>query len=156
MKVLEKIVFVMIVSLFLGGCATKGPSFSEMAPSISEVSANTGRIYFYRTTVFGAALQPEVKINNEVVGKATARGFFYADKEPGNYEITTSTEVKRKLSLILEEGQSRFVRFGVSMGFFVGHVYPELVSPEEGKLEIQNCKYTGIENEDEIIQNTPR
>ena len=142
MKILAKISFVLIVILFLGGCATKGPSFSELEPSINKLPSNTGRIYLYRTTVLGAALQPKVKINNEVVGKSIARGFFYVDKEPGNYEIMTSTEVDRKLSLVLEEGQTRYVRFGVSMGFFVGHVYPELVSSKEGRQEIQECKYT--------------
>ena len=150
MKVLAKIAFILIVTLFLGGCATKGPSFSELAPSINELPSNAGRIYLYRTTIiFGAALQPEVKINNEVVGKSIARGFFYVDKEPGNYEIMTSTEVDGKLSLVLEEGQTRYVRFGVStvgvyFGFlFIDHLYPELVSSEVGHEEIQNCKYTG-------------
>ena len=142
MKVSAKITFVLIITLFLGGCATKGPSFSELAPSINELPSNTGRIYLYRTTVLGAALQPNIKINNEVAGKSIARGFFYVDKEPGNYEIMTSTEVDRKLSLVLEEGQTRYVRFGVSMGFFVGHVYPELVSSKVGRQEFQECKYT--------------
>jgi len=125
------------------GCATKGPSFPEFAPSINELSQNTGRIYFYRTTVFGAALQPKVKMNDEIIGTSIARGFFYVDKKPGNYQIMTTTEVDRKLSFILEDGQTRYVRFGVSIGFFLGHVYPELVSPEVGIEEIQECNYTG-------------
>lgn len=142
MKTLAKITFLLIFVSFMGGCAS-GPTYLEMAPSIRELPQNTGRIYFYRTSTLGAALQPAVTINNEVIGKATAQGFFYADKEPGKYEIMTSTEVDRKLSLILEDGQTRYVRFGVSMGFFVGHVYPELVSSEVGKEEIQKCKFTG-------------
>lgn len=146
MKVLAKIAFILIVTLFLGGCTAKGPSFSELAPSINELPSNAGRIYLYRTTIFGAAYQPEVKINNEVVGKSIARGFFYVDKEPGNYEIMTSYEVDGKLSLVLEEGQTRYVRFGASMiglNYIIIHVHPELVSSEVGHEEIQNCKYTG-------------
>ena len=142
MKTTVKLFFVLIAISMLGGCAS-GPTYLEMAPSIRALPQNTGRIYFYRNTTFGAALKPEVKLNNEVVGKAIAQGFFYADKEPGKYEIITSTEVDRKLSLLLEDGQTRYVRFGVSMGFFAGHVYPELVSMEEGKKEIKECKYTG-------------
>lgn len=142
MKTTVKLFFVLIAISMLGGCAS-GPTYLEMAPSITSLPQDTGRIYFYRTTTFGAALKPEVKLNNEVVGKAIAQGFFYADKKPGKYEIMTSTEVDRKLSLLLEDGQTRYVRFGVSMGFFAGHVYPELVSIEEGKKEIKECKYTG-------------
>jgi len=141
-KTTVKLFFVLIAISMLGGCAS-GPTYLEMAPSITSLPQDTGRIYFYRTTTFGAALKPEVKLNNEVVGKAIAQGFFYADKKPGKYEIMTSTEVNRKLSLLLEDGQTRYVRFGVSMGFFAGHVYPELVSIEEGKKEIKECKYTG-------------
>ncbi len=93
--------------------------------------------------MLGAALQPEVKLNGEVVGKAVPNGFFYVDQEPGNYKIATSTEVDRHLSLALEKGQTRYVRLNISMGFFVGHVYPELVENEDGEKEIQQCSYTG-------------
>ena len=142
MKTLAKVTFLLIFVSLMGGCAS-GPTYLEMAPAIRELPQDTGRIYFYRTTTFGAPFQPEVTINNEVIGKATAQGFFYADREPGKYEIITSTEVARKLSLILEDGQTRYVRFGVSMGFFAAHVYPELVNPEVGKEEIKACKFTG-------------
>ena len=101
------------------------------------------RVYLYRTAILGAAVTPEIKVNGEVVGKAIARGFVYVDRPPGNYEIMTSTEVDRKLSLTLEKGQTRYVRLNISMGFFVGHVYPELVEPQIGREEIQGTSYTG-------------
>jgi hypothetical protein len=55
----------------------------------------------------------------------------------------TSTEVERKVTFVLEKGQTRFVKFSVSMGFFVGHVYGELVDSAVGLEEIKECKYTG-------------
>jgi len=55
----------------------------------------------------------------------------------------TSIEVDRKLSLTLDKGQTRFVRLNISMGFFAGHVYPELVDQAIGEKEIQECRYTG-------------
>ncbi|HSM89195.1 MAG TPA: hypothetical protein VLT56_04160 [Desulfobacterales bacterium] len=69
--------------------------------------------------------------------------FFYADRPSGTYEIMTSTEVDRKLTLTLDKGEVRFVRLNISMGFFVGHVYPELVEPVTGEKEIENCRYIG-------------
>ena len=142
MKILAKFTFLLLIVTLMSGCAS-GPTYLEIAPSITDMPEDTGRVYFYRASAFGAALQPEVMMNDEVVGVAKAQGFFYADKKPGKYEIMTSTEVDRKLSFLLEAGQTRYVRFGISMGFFVGHVYPELVSSEEGLKEIQECKYTG-------------
>ena len=145
MKLKTKLFFLLMVAFLIGGCATTGPKFIELAPSISNLPPDTGRIYLYRTSILGAAIQPQVKLNGEVIGKAVPKGFFYVDREPGNYEIMTSTEVKRKLSLTLDNGQTRYVRLNVSMGFFVGHVYPELVASEEGEKGIQNCRYTGQE-----------
>ena len=47
------------------------------------------------------------------------------------------------MSFVLDKGQTRYVRFSISMGFFVGHVYGELVEPDVGVKEIEDCKYTG-------------
>jgi hypothetical protein len=80
-------------------------------------------------------------LNGEKIGRATAQGFFYLDLPSGDYEVVTSTEVKRKVSFVLEKGQTRYVRFNISFGFFVGHVYGELVDSEEAMKEIEKCKY---------------
>jgi len=168
MKAMTRIFSFLMVVFLLGGCATIGPKFSEFAPSMSNLESDAGRIYLYRTSILGAAVQPEVKLNGEIIGKAVPNGFFCVDKEPGNYEIMTSTEVKRKLDFTLDKGQTRFVRLNISKGSFVGHrspelveaevgqigssrreewvlghVYPELVEAEVGEKEIQNCRYIG-------------
>lgn len=143
MKVLTKLSIMITLSFVLFGCATSGPKFAEMKSSIARLSSDSGRIYIYRKTAFGAAIQPKVLINGEEVGQAVPNGFFFVDRPAGNYEIVTSTEVKRKLSLTLDNGQTRYVRLNVSMGFFVGHVYPELVDNEVGESEIQKLRYIG-------------
>lgn len=122
---------------FFTGCAG-GPKFAEAG--IPSLAANHGRIFFYRTAAMGAAVQPDVKLNGEKIGNAVPKGFFYADRAPGNYQVETSTEVKRRLSLTLEQGQTRFVRLNLGMGFFVGHVWPELVENAVGEKEIAKCK----------------
>jgi len=142
MKTMLRTLLILLVTVYMVGCAT-GPKFSEVSPSFSKMTPDKGRIYIYRTAVLGAAIQPEVKLNGEVVGKAVPKGFFYVDREPGDYKIVTSTEVDRRLSLVLEKGQTRYVRLNISMGFFVGHVYPELVENVVGEKEIQQCSYTG-------------
>ena len=139
MKLMLKTVVLFCV-LFAIGCAS-GPKYVEMAQTIPELSSNQGRIYIYRNSALGAAITPDVKLNGEVIGSSTAKGFYFVDKAPGAYKMMTSTEVDRSLSFILEAAQTRFVRLNVSMGFFVGHVYPELVEDAIGQKEIQNCSY---------------
>jgi hypothetical protein len=51
--------------------------------------------------------------------------------------------VERNVSFTLDKGQTRFIRFKVSMGFFAGHVYGEVVDEAEAKEEIVDCKYIG-------------
>ncbi len=143
MKLTAKFVPLFVGLLFLGACATSGPKFSEYKTQIQLSNPDFGRIYFYRTSALGAALRPSVVLNKEVVGQAIANGFFYVDRTPGDYVVVTSTEVERKVSFILEKGQNRYIRFGVNMGFFVGHVYPELVDERVGLSEINDCRLTG-------------
>jgi hypothetical protein len=141
---MKKIVYLVILvgALALSGCAT-GPKFTDIKATLPPVAAGKGRIFLYRPSTMGAAVQPNVKLNGEVVGTAKPKGAFYVDREPGNYKIETSTEVTRELSLTLESGQTRYVKLNLSMGFVVGHVYPQLVDPAVGEGELAGCKFIG-------------
>jgi hypothetical protein len=137
------LVFAFLTSLvLLQGCAT-GPAYSEMASTISPVPADKGRIYLYRPSMLGAAIQPAVRLDGVEVGTAKSHGFFYVDAAPGSHFIETTTEVSRRLTFMLDKGQTRYVKLSISMGFAVGHVYPELVDDAVGKKEVAECKYIG-------------
>ena len=122
-----------------------GRQVQRDAPEHDRAPADTGRIYFYRTSLLGAAVQPEVRLNGEVVGKAVPNGFFYADRPAGNYQVATETEVERKLTFTLEAGQVRYVRLNIAMGLFVGRVYGELIDEAKGKEELSDLRYTGTQ-----------
>jgi hypothetical protein len=132
-----------LVPIFLIACAASGPKFTDLQAQMISRDQETGRIYFYRTTVLGAALRPDVLLNGQKVGTSIAKGFFYVDAPPGEYTAVTSTEVTRKVSFTLEKGQIRYIRFAVRMGFFAGHVYGELVDEQTALSEIKDCRYTG-------------
>jgi hypothetical protein len=70
-------------------------------------------------------------------------GFFFVDQTGGNKEVSTSTEVEKKLSFTLEPGQTRYVRTVIGLGLFVGRVYPELVDEATGQKELEEASYTG-------------
>jgi hypothetical protein len=142
---MKKIVALLILAcsaLFVAGCAS-GPNFGAVKDTFPPVGQDMGRIFFYRSAVLGAAIQPDVKLNGEKVGSAKPQGFFYVDRPAGQYKVETSTEVSRSLSFVLERNQTRYVRLNVSMGFFVGHVYPELIDSTIGAQEIAGCKSGG-------------
>lgn len=141
--VLVRWLMVLFAAAMLAGCATSGATYTELQPKLMPPAEGQGRIYIYRTIVLGAAVQPSVKVNGTVVGSAVPQGFVYVDRPAGNYTISTETEVERTLSLTLAPGQVRYVRLNISIGFFVGHVYPELVDDAEGKADIAGCHLTG-------------
>jgi len=131
-----------LLALSLSACAS-GVKFTDMKPSLVPPTQEVGRIYFYRPVTLGAALTPDILVNGKRVGESVAWGFFHIDRPAGNYEVMTSTEVERKVSFVLEKGQTRYVRFSVSMGFMVGHVYGELVDQATAMPELEECKYAG-------------
>jgi Protein of unknown function (DUF2846) len=131
--------------LILSGCATGGATFSDMSGGMPAPAPGMGRIIFYRTTVFGAAVQPDVKLNGEVVGTAKPRGFFYADRPAGDYEVSTATETEKKLTFTLAENETRYVRLEIGFGILVGRVYGVLVEQDEAEKDLSSMHYTGVE-----------
>ena len=140
MKKLFSILLVACCAALFAGCAT-GPAYSVYKSSIPPLAQDQGRIFFYRNAGLGAALVPDIKLNGQVIGSSQTGTFFYIDRPAGDYQVETTTEVRRTLSLTLDKNQTRFVRFDVSMGFFVGHVYPVLVENADAEAEIENCTY---------------
>ncbi|SIT35577.1 Putative lipoprotein (modular protein) [Paraburkholderia ribeironis] len=131
------------VALLSSGCAS-GPQYKEIASSIPTLAAVHGRIYFFReSSIFGATIQPDIKLNGEVVGRSTAGGFFYVDEPEGQYTVSTTTETEKSVSFTLHAGDTKYVRTSVSMGVLIEHVTPTLDDPDTGAQAIGELKYTG-------------
>jgi hypothetical protein len=118
-------------------------TYATLHPSEPVLAADQSRIYLYReSSLFGGAMQPEIRINGEDSGGDTRSGdYFYVDRPAGTYEISTTTEKKESLSVTLTPGQSIYVRFNVSMGVFLGHVTPSLIDPQQAAEEIKDCDF---------------
>jgi len=119
-----------------GTYATRHASEPALAPGM-------GRIYLYREGgLMGAALQPTIMLNGESTGgRAKPGDYFYIDRPAGTYEISTTTEKKEAVPLTVEDGKSVYVKFTVSMGFFAGHVNPEVTDAAVAVPEIQDCDW---------------
>jgi hypothetical protein len=133
----------LFLAILISACAT-GPKMGEMKSSIPAVKPDQGRIYFYRSSsMFGAAIQPSIKLNGEEVGDSKPGGFFIVDQAPGAKEVSTTTEVEKKLTFKLDAGETRYVKTVIGLGLMVGRVYPELVDNATGQKEIEECSYIG-------------
>jgi hypothetical protein len=133
----------MAMSLLMAGCAS-GVKHSEMAASIPTIKSSEGRVYFLRSaSMFGAAIQPDIRLNNQVVGESKPGGFFFVDRPAGKYVAAASTETEKTLSFVLDPGETKYVRSSPSVGLLVGRIVLELETPEKAKEELSSLSYTG-------------
>lgn len=133
----------MAISFLMAGCAS-GVKHSEMAASIPTIKPGEGRIYFLRSaSMFGAAIQPDLRLNSQVVGESKPGGFFFVDRPAGKYVASASTETEKTLSFVLDGGETKYVRSSPSIGLMVGRVVLELETPDKAKEELSSLSYTG-------------
>ena len=142
MKITARYLISVVILLCTAGCAS-GPTYEEYSSTIEPPLPLDGRIYIYRTNAFGAAVQPTVMVNGENVGKANLKSFLYIDRLAGKYDISTSIKAERSLSLILQEGEVKYVRIDVKLGVFGGHIELVLVDKTVGEQELKSLNYTG-------------
>jgi hypothetical protein len=93
--------------------------------------------------MFGAAIQPDLRLNGEVVGESKPGGFFFVDRPAGKYVASASTETEKTLSFVLDTGETKYVRSSPSLGLLVGRVVLELETPEKANEELPGLSYTG-------------
>lgn len=137
---IKRTLFAATLLLLLSGCAT-GAKYTEVVSTISSLAPSQGRIYFYRPSALGFAVQPDINLNGQKIGTAKPHGFYFVDRPPGNYEVTAATETEKKLTFTLEPQQERFVRLKIQMGVFVGRIVPELVDKGEAEGELKDLSF---------------
>ncbi len=116
--------------LALAGCAsTSGAKFTDVNAVAPRLTPDKGRIYFYRSVMLGLTIQPEIRLNNETVGRAIPGGFFFVDRPRGNYEASTTTEVETKLAFPLRGGETKYI-------LVVAHMQFELVDESVAEAEL--------------------
>ena len=131
----------LILGLVLGGCAS-GPKYSEMKSSIPQLAPDAGRVFFYRTSMYGAAYSPEVRLNGTLVGSATSKGFFFVDRKPGSYKVAVGSQ-ENAADFALNAGQTLYIRTSIAGFFPVIAGVATLIDESTARAEISDLSYTG-------------
>jgi hypothetical protein len=115
------------LAVLAAGCAS-GPTFSEYRSSLPPAPEGYGRIWVYRPSAMGLAVQPPVRMDGARVGRAVPHGYFHVEAKPGTYEISTTTEwTPHRESVRVSSKADTFVRLDMREGALVGHVVPSVV-----------------------------
>ncbi|AKZ64969.1 hypothetical protein F506_21980 [Herbaspirillum hiltneri N3] len=142
-KTIRPLLAITLLAAVLTGCAS-GPKYAEVADAIPAIKPGQGRIYFMRSTsVFGGALQPEIQLNNHVVGKSQPGGFFFVDRPAGPYRAKTSTETVMALDFSLYPGEVKYVRTEAAFGLLLARIGFSLLDASIAEEELQDLSYTG-------------
>jgi len=146
MKMIRPLLAMVALAAVLAGCAS-GPNQTDLETAMPAIKPGYGRIYFLRSSAFfGSPLQPEILLNNQVVGRSRARGFFFVDRPAGAYQAKTSTSVTTALDFSLFSGEVKYVRTEVSialMGIMPGSVSFTLMDESMAEPELRKLSYTG-------------
>jgi len=132
-----------VLAACLFGCSATGPRYSEMADSLPSLGENEGRIYFYRNTLAGMAVQPEVTVNGQAVGKSQPNSFFFIDRPAGTYRASARTEAENSIDIVLLARQTAYVEMSIGLGFVVGRPAFERVADSEGRKALPSLAYGG-------------
>ena len=130
----------------LTGCAASGLSYASVSGNLPPLKANGCRVFFYRTdSMMGAALQPEIRLDAQVVGKSQPGGFFYVDTHPGRHLASSQTEVEAQLEFDIEAGQTAYVASSIGFGLLVGRVQLNLKPEALAVSDLSPLRYTGVD-----------
>lgn len=136
-------IVILLLAAALAGCAASGPKYSEVKNSIPALHPEQGRIFFYRSSSVGFAVQPNILLNGTVVGEMVPQGFFYVDRSPGKYVATARTEAEASVEIPLAANETRYVRGSISLGIFVGRPNLNLVDAKDALIEMVDLGYVG-------------
>ncbi|MGE0349504.1 DUF2846 domain-containing protein [Hydrogenophaga sp.] len=132
--------------LFLSGCAATGLNYASVSGSLPPLKENGCRVFFYRSgSIVGAALQPEIRLDLQVVGRSQPGGFFYVDTVPGRHLASSQTEVEARLEFDIEAGQTLYVESSIGFGLLVGRVQLNLKPEGTALADLSSLRYTGTE-----------
>ncbi len=116
------------------------PTFLKPVPKpLLPPAAGHGRLYFYRpdNSLF-PAIRPAVIVNGQKVGDSVAGEAFYRDAFPGRYEIFLTGDDNEPVTVLLDEGQTRYVRTSIAITWLGPRLSAQLVEGEQGQEELSD------------------
>jgi hypothetical protein len=102
--------------------------------------AGKAQVFIFRDSAMGFALQMEVFIDEQSIGKTWAKSFLYAVLEPGHHILLSKSENKATIELDAQAGQTYFVQQQVKMGALYARSKLELMDEAKAKKKMAKLK----------------
>ena len=134
--------------VLMTGCAStslKAPEHEDVKAKQFATEKGKSNIYVYRNEFYGAAVSMPVTLDGKNIGNTGANTYIKVSAEPGNHTLVSKAENDATLNLITQENKNYFVWQEVKMGIMSARSKLKLVSEEEGKKGVNECKLLSME-----------
>jgi len=133
-----------LVLALLGACASTDTPTDGGPADRSPIPDGQGRLILYRKSAMkSGAIRPSVMLNGKAIGQSVPGTYFVVDREPGDYTVSCSVATDHSISFSLKEGQTIYIEQRATMGIYVGHIKPGIVSESTGKAAVSKCTRAG-------------
>jgi len=127
-------------TLLVVGCA----STTQYVPMPDQTKAvedpSKGRVYVMRPSSLGYAVGMNVSDGGNPIGSTGAKGYLCWEREPGDVVVSSTSENTSRVSLPVRPGSIHYIVQHIRMGIWIARTDLEVVSDEQGKMELKKCK----------------
>lgn len=130
----------LIISLV--GCATvpMGNSTQDELLKRFNPKSDVAGIYIYRNESIGFPFHMDVEVDGNPLGQTAAHTYFYTEVPPGTHTVTSKAENSDTIQFNTVAGKLYYIWQEVKMGVLTPRTKLHLVSEEEGKKGVLDCK----------------
>jgi len=135
---------VLVSAVLATGCASVPMASKEQDAALKSFApppADKAGLYIYRNTFGGQALKKNVYVDSKLIGETANKVYFYRQIEPGSHQLSTESEFSdNTITLEAVAGKNYFAEQFIKMGLVVGGAGLKVVSEEEGRKNVLECK----------------
>jgi hypothetical protein len=142
----KKMIFpaVAISIALMSGCASVPMASNEQDTALKafpQPTVNNAGLYVFRNTFGGQALKKAVSLDGSIIGETANKVYFYREIKPGQHTLSTESEFSdNAITFQATSGKNYFAEQEIKMGVVVGGADLKMVSEEDGKREVLECK----------------
>jgi hypothetical protein len=134
------LLFISTSCLLLAGCASTQQfvPYPDQTKTIEDSAK--GRIYVMRPATVGAGISMDVSDGGKIIGSTGPHGFLCWEREPGDTIISSKAENTSAVNVPVKAGQAHYIFQHLRLGWVMARNEMEIVSEEEGKKVLKQCK----------------
>ncbi|MBN1821352.1 MAG: DUF2846 domain-containing protein [Prolixibacteraceae bacterium] len=140
-KVLYPLMFVALMALMIACSSTKKVAAPDPLKQL-EAPADKALLYIVRPAFVGTAINFNVSIDGEFIGKTKGKNFIYTMLEPGKHTILSQAENKEELEMVFEAGKIYYIEQVPKMGIIKARNKLETLNAAEGIKKLAQCRLT--------------